>query len=201
MYRSVVLRLSILALFTAMPLSSAVITLDFEGFSESTFVNNLYSAQGAIFTNAQILTAAISLNEAEFPPFSGQNVALDALGPIRIDFSSLVGSFSAHFTYGSRLQLSAFNIANVQVGSASSLFASNFVSSGNSPNELLQVVYATGIHHVLITGDPAGGSFVMDNAVFNTTISTLGSPEPGTAALCLIGLLGVTAMSRRRLRW
>jgi hypothetical protein len=53
--------------------SAGSITLDFEGFPDSTILSTQYS--GLTFTNAIILTAGISLNEFEFPPHSGVNVA------------------------------------------------------------------------------------------------------------------------------
>ena len=200
MNKNSVARIVVLILIAATPASGALITIDFEGLADSTNVGSFYSGQGATFTGALVLSSGISLDEAEFPPRSGVNVAFDATGPIRIDFGSLVGSFSAYFTYAIQLRLAAFNNANLQVGSATSLFSSNFVSSGNAPNELMQIVFSTGIDHVLISGNLAGGSFVMDDAKFNTSIGTVASPEPAPAALFLIGLLGVTAMSRRRLR-
>ena len=192
--------LPLVALLTALPARAALITFDFEGFADSTLVGSTYSAQGAIFTNALAITAGLSLNDAEFPPRSGLNAAFDGAGPIRIDFSGLAGSFGAYFTYAARLHVAAFNSANLQVGSATSAFSSNFVSSGNSPNELLQIVFGAGIAHIVITGDAAGGSFVMDDVSFDTTIQSGGGgiPEPRTTGLCLVGLLGIAAAGYRR---
>ena len=82
-------------------------TIDFEGLADSTILTNQYP--GITFTNAIILTAGISLNEFEFPPHSGVNVASDNNGPITIVFSSPVLSFSGYFTYVEPLTLDAFD--------------------------------------------------------------------------------------------
>jgi hypothetical protein len=56
--------------------------LTFEGYADSTILTNQYT--GAIFSNAIILTAGITLNELEFPPHSPSNVASDNGGPMSI---------------------------------------------------------------------------------------------------------------------
>jgi hypothetical protein len=165
-------------------------TIDFEGLPDSTALTNQYA--GLTFTNTIILSAGISLNEFEFPPHSGINVASDNGGPISIEFAVPVSSFGAYFTYAEPLTLQAFDAANDQVGSAVSAFFSNLAlsgDSGSSPNEFLQVSYAGGISSVTITGDPAGGSFVVDDAVFNAG-STSAVPEPATLLLAALGLGG-----------
>jgi hypothetical protein len=58
----------------------AAIVLDFEGPPDATILSNQYA--GFSFSNAQILTASASLNEFEFPPHSGVNVALLGAGLI-----------------------------------------------------------------------------------------------------------------------
>ena len=167
-------------------------TIDFESLPDSTILTNQYS--GLTFSNAIILTAGISLNEFEFPPHSGTNVVADNNGPMNVAFSSPVSSFSGYFTYSEPLTLQAFNAASVQIASATSLFSANYVSSGNPPSEFLQVVSASGISSVTIMGDPAGGSFVMDDIAY--TSAATGVPEPGTFSLFLIFGLGTLALRR-----
>lgn len=158
-------------------------TIDFEGLADSTILTNQYP--GITFTNAIILTAGISLNEFEFPPHSGVNVASDNNGPITIVFSSPVLSFSGYFTYVEPLTLDAFDSLDNQVDSAVSAFSSNdalFGDVGSSPNEFLQVSSAGGVSSVMITGDPDGGSFAMDDISFTSAI-----PEPNSIFLLLSG--------------
>jgi hypothetical protein len=157
--------------------------IDFEGLADSTILTNQYA--GLTFTNAIILTAGISLNEFEFPPHSGSNVVSDNGGPITIDFATPVLNFSGYFTYEEPLTLDAFDSLDNQVDSAVSAFSSNdalFGDAGSSPNEFLQVAFADGISSVTITGDPAGGSFVMDDISFTSAV-----PEPSSIFLLLSG--------------
>lgn len=82
---------SLLALLTFAAPAILANTIDFEGLPDSTNVTNQYS--GVIFSNAIILTTGISLNEFEFPPHSGTNVASDNGGPLSITFASPVSNF------------------------------------------------------------------------------------------------------------
>lgn len=168
-----------LVLLAPIPASAGILLVDFESFPDSTSL----SAQipGLAFTNATIIAAGISLNEFEFPPHSGGNVAFDDGGPISMMFSAPVTSFSAYFTYTTSITLRAFDISTNQVASITSLFSGNLALSGDpgsSPNELRQLVFAGGISRVTITGDPFGGSFVMDDATITSAV-----PEPNTASL------------------
>ncbi len=187
-----------LAILTSISSKADIITLNFEGLPDGTPIGNTYAAQGALFMNATAITAGLSLNEFEFPPRSGENVATDSGGPIDISFSALISSFSAYFTYTTPVDIIAFNSADQQVGQAISLFSANYVSSGNPPNELIQVAFASGIDHIVITGNPTGGSFVMDDVTFNNSVSA--SPEPGTLISLGIGLFTVGMFRRRNMR-
>ncbi len=185
--------LLLLAAAAFLPLHAGTVTLDFEGFSDSTPLTTQYP--GLTFQSATILTAGISLNELEFPPHSGTNVVFDDGGPIAISFTSPILSFSGFFTYAEPLVLAAFDATSFQVGSAVSLFSSNLAISGDtgsSPNEVLSVSFAGGISSITITGDPAGGSFVMDDVSYTTAV-----PEPGSIFLLLSGLAGMLAFRRR----
>jgi hypothetical protein len=180
--------------------NAATISIDFEGFPDSTILTNQYS--GVTFSNAIILTAGISLNEFEFPPHSGVNVASDNGGPITIDFSTPITSFSGYFTYLESITIDAFDAGNSQVASATSLFSNNLAclagppcsgDPGSSPNEFIQVAFTGGISSITITGDPAGGSFTMDDATYTSTV-----PEPAqflSVSICVLALIA----SRRRI--
>jgi hypothetical protein len=77
-------------------------------------------------------------------------------------------SFQAFFTYTEPLTITAFDAMNNPVDTATSLFSSNFVSSGNPPNELLSLSNAAGISDITLEADPAGSSFLMDDMTFTT---------------------------------
>ncbi len=187
----------VVAAVSCVPVSAAIITIDFEGIADGTNIAATYSGQGATFGNASVITAGISLNELEFPPHSGQNVATDSGGPVTIAFTTPVSAFSGFFTYGSALTLTAYDILNNQVASSSSAFNQNYVSSGNPANELLSLNFASGIDHVTLTGDPSGGSFVLDDISFNTTISTTQTPEPSTFILFSGALVLIISRNRK----
>lgn len=171
-------------------------TINFEGPPDSTIVTNQYA--GLTFSNAIILTAGISLNEFEFPPNSGVNVLSDNGGPITITFATPVTSVSGYFTYLTGLTLTAFNASSTQVGLATSAFSSNLALSGvpgSTPNEFLQLSFAGGISSLTISGDPAGGSFVLDDLSYQPLATT--TPEPSTFLLLLTGT-GMLRLLKRK---
>ena len=179
-----------LALAAPAILAAGPIVIDFEGLPDSTIITNQYL--GVTFSNAIILTAGISLNEFEFPPFSGSNVASDNGGPLSIAFASPATTFAGYFTHTVPLTLRAFNLANTQVALIPSLFSDNLALSGDlgsHPNEFLQLSFAGGFSRVTITGDSAGGAFVLDDAALTSAV-----PEPSPLSLAFVGvafLLGV----------
>jgi len=133
------------------------------------------------------------LNDAEFPPLSGTNVAFDAAGPITLLFTTPVSAFSGFFTYAEPLTLTAFSASDQVLGTATSLFAQNFASSGNATNELLQFSFSGGIDHVTIAGDPGGASFVIDDVTYVQT-TPVPVPEPNTLVLFGFGAVLLTAL-------
>jgi uncharacterized repeat protein (TIGR01451 family) len=171
--------LAVLVLWIAPVRGGSPITIDFEGLTDSTILANQYATQyGVTFANtvivkSQVLTSKTSLNEFEFPPHSGTNVATDNGGPMTIKFASPVSAVGGYFTYGeggvqsfTRLIIQAFDSNNNSIGSVSSAFSNNEALSGDpgsSPNTFLQVSGAAGISYVVITGDPNGGSFALDD--------------------------------------
>lgn len=179
------------------PLVADITAIDFEGFPDSTSLTTQYP--GLTFANATVISAGISLNEFEFPPHSGSNVAFDDGGPISISFAAPVLNFGGFFTYLEPLTLAAFDTTSTEVASATSAFSSNdalFGDPGSGPNEFLQVSFASGISSVTITGDPAGGSFVLDDATITTTSSV---PEPNSLLLLLTISAGLLAFRKRLL--
>ncbi|MCX6599190.1 MAG: hypothetical protein NTV70_22790 [Acidobacteria bacterium] len=172
---------------------AATITVDFETLMDAELLTNQQS--GLTFSNAIIYSAGISLNEFEFPPRSGANVASDSGGPITILFSSPVASVSAFFTYVTPISVEAYSLANAWLGTATSSFQANLGISGDagsSPNEQLTVT-APQISRLVITGDPAGVSFTLDDLTY--TESPSGVPEPAT---WLAGLAAAALITWKR---
>jgi hypothetical protein len=178
------------------PLVASPITVDFESLNDLESVNSQFA--GLTFFGATNLTAGLSLNEFDYPPRSGSNVVFDDGGSMSIFFATDVYSFAGYFTYAAPLTLTAFDASNNVLGFVSSIFASNFVSSGtlgSSPNELMQFQSLLGIASVTITGDPLGGSFVLDDLTYDNEPATV--PDPATPAVMLLGALSLMGFQLR----
>lgn len=170
-----VLTFLLLTLFLRGPSAFATV-IDFEGFADSTPLTT--QIPGLTFANATVITAQITLNEFEFPPHSGTNVAFDDGGMLSFSFSTPQVRVGAFFTYGTALTFEAFDATDTLLGTARSAFSNNEAVSGDpgsSPNEFLSLTFA-GISRVRITGDPAGTSFTIDD---------LTVAEPSTLSLIL----------------
>ena len=179
--------------------NAATIFIDFEGMLEATTP----AVSGVTFTNATVLTASSfggsTLNDADFPPTSGGSVAGDIVsidlttgdvvlgGPMILVFSNPIASFSGWFSYNTALTLTGLN-GVTPVASANSAAGSNLGSS-----ELISLAFAGGITRVEILGDPAGGSFTVDDITAEEAVVV--APEP--ASMWLLGL-GTAALVRRR---
>jgi hypothetical protein len=194
--RILCLALSLIGVIPGAAYASTIIT--FESLTDGENVSTQFP--GLTFTNATILSAGIGLNEFEFPPTSGTNVAFDSAGPIRVAFDTPVTEFGAFFTYLEQVSLQAFDSGDVLVGSASSSFSSNLAMSGDpgsTPNELLQLAFWGGIASVTITGNLSGQSFTMDDLTL-TPLNPVPVPEPGTFSLFAIGAAGLGRRWYRR---
>lgn len=191
-----VLALAVIS-FTACPVLASSVPITFEGLADGISVGATYHSSGVDFVNATVITAGISLNESEFPPHSGLNVATDDGGPVTILFSSPIDDFSGFFTYAEALQLIAFDASHTQVASASSLFSENYTSSGNPSNEFMELAFVGGISSVTITGDPSGGSFVVDDISYDLGGSSVPTiPEPSTIWLLSTGIVASLKIGR-----
>lgn len=185
--RYICLFIGVALVLCGLPLRADTMVINFESLNSGDSVTTQFS--GLAFSGATVLTAGISLDEFEFPPNSGSNVVFDDGGPLSISFQTPMLTFGGFFTYAAPLTLSAFDASNNLVASATSAFSSNLGLSGEAgsqPNEFLQVS-GTGIASISITGDPGGGSFVLDDATFTTAAASV--PEPSPAPLLLLAAL------------
>jgi len=169
--------------------------ITFDDLNDGDSVSTNYA--GLVFSNTSILSSGISLNELEYPPFSGSNVAADSSGAISIDFASPVSEVSGRFTYSVPLTLTAFDSSNALILTQTSAFASNVVSSGNPANELLSILGLGNIARITITGSASGGSFVLDNLQY---VGSAPVPEPSAIALFSIGGTSLAVWLLRRKR-
>lgn len=188
----------VLALAISPALHATTITIDFESFNDSDIVTN--QLPDLTFADTIILSSGISLNEFEFPPHSGSNVASDNGGPITIDFANPTDMVAGYFTYTEPFTLTAFDSTDTEVASASSAFSNNEAISGDpgsSPNEYIGVSWAAGISSVTLEADPNGGSFTLDDLTYDG-VQTASTPEPSSLML-FMGAAGV-ALAASRLR-
>ena len=175
-------------------------SISFDSLADGDSVTGQFAAQGVSFQNAIVLAAGISLNEFEFPPHSNPNVIGDNGGPVTIVFSSPQLSVSAFITYLQPVVIEGFDASNASLGSVSSAAgcASNLKLSGTPgclPNEEIALTRTVSIKRVVISGNPAGGSFVLDDLSFSAV------PEPATfllAAGCVGALILYRLAVRRR---
>lgn len=169
------------------PAAAGPTVIDFDDLLDGVSVTTQYA--GLTFTNTAALTAGVSLNELEFPPRSGLNVISDDGGPIEIAFSSVMTSIVAYLTYTERVTLQVYDGQSL-VGSITSAFAENYLSSGNAPNETLEFVAPGGFTHAVFAGAPGGYSLTLDDLTFETRVGN-SVPEPSSLMLLAVGLIGL----------
>ena len=179
---------------------AAPVTLDFELFMDSTSLTTQVS--GVSFNNAKVLSAGISLNEIEFPPHSGSNVAVDDGAAMVMNFSVPITAFSGFVTYTTGLTLSWFDATLAKLGSVSSAFNANLPGTGDpgsTPNELLSVNFTSDVARIVLSGDPAGFSFALDDFTFNLKADNPnpGVPVPGTLSLLAIAVVPLLRRCRK----
>lgn len=162
--------------------------IGFEELTDGTPIRDFYASQGVTFNLATAITAGLSLNEIEFPPYEGVNAVYDNTGPVDIIFATPTNSVAAFFTYLAPLQITAFDISGTALSTIGSAFNNNtFLSGdpGSTPNERLGFAFSSPvIAHINITGDINGSSFTFDNLSFSNNINSV--PEPNTLQLFTI---------------
>jgi hypothetical protein len=180
-YVQCVLVLSLLVLFSR-PVVAQTGGKDFEGLNDNTPITQY---AGLSFANSTVVASGLSLNEFEFPPHSGHNVAFDDGGPMTITFNGGVSSFSGYFTHTTKLTLTGFDAANNPVVSKTTVSGNNMGlagETGSAPNELVELSFAGGISKVVISGAAGGSSFTLDDIDFNSAnnrppVARAGAPQ------------------------
>ena len=196
----------LLLLLSAGGLAYPATLIDFDSLSDGDSITNQLAGQGVTFQNAIALTAGLSLNEFEFPPFSGSSVLGDNGGPIIILFSALQSMVFANFTYATPVTIEAFGATNVSLGMVSSApgCASNRQLTGTAgcpSNEQLTLLGIGSIARITITASPGGNSFALDDLTFEAASVTV--PEPSSlviagSALAALGLLRRAVVRRNQ---
>lgn len=188
------------------PSPSRAYLIDFESVSDNTGfgvpITNQFAGLGVTFNNATAITAGISLNELEFPPQSGETVASNlANGVMRLLFAVPVKDVAGYFTYNTTsigLVLSAYDVSDNLIGTATSTFLNNRGDSlgdlGSTPNEQLKISGVGAIARLDI--DPNGGDFVLDD--FEATPALASVPEPGALWLLAGGLMALLGWKHLR---
>lgn len=170
-------------LFAGASVIATPITIDFDDLQDGEMLGNQYSSLGVTFFNGLVLEDGSSLNGDEFPPRSGLFVTVDDGAPLSGRFGFAVVSLSFHTTYASPITLTILDIGGNAVASVTSLFAENYVSSGNPPNEWMGLSYPTGIYDFIVSGDPIGNSFAIDDFSFIPIATTKVADGGGVHAL------------------
>lgn len=181
--RSVLLSIFFICLFISVPARATLVT--FEGLSDNLSLSN--EIPGLIFNGATVLVAGVSLNEFDFPPKSGDNVAAALTGLMEITFAELMDTVSGYFTYSDSLTLSIYDTNGSLLASTQSAAANNLGS-----NELISLS-GQGIASLQISSN---SNFTLDDLSY----STASIPEPTTTLLLAIGVIGLGITRFMRIR-
>ena len=199
------------------PASASTVSIFFDdsNFTELTDVGVVNtSVANVTFTNAIVLTAFSSLNEADFPPASDFQVAANGHdetgtptigGDMSLAFSAKVHKVTGLFTYNAPLLLT-FSLFGGGVELVNSAFDSNLLGEGLHPSleeigftsEIGIIGVAVSIPAFSVADDTVTGQFALDNLIFDDNFTRQGDtavPEPTT--LLLVGG-GAAALIRRR---
>jgi len=163
-------------LFICVPAQATLIT--FEGLPDNLSISN--EIPGLTFNGATVLTAGLTLNEFDFPPNSGDNVAASLTNQLEVSFANLMDTVSGYFTYADSLTFSTYDTNGALLASIQSAGASNL-----GGNELIALT-GQGIASLRINSN---NGFTLDDLSFSN--ASVPVPEPATILLFVIGALGL----------
>lgn len=170
----------------SIPAKATVLT--FDGLPDNLSLSN--EIPGLNFSGATVLTAGLSLNEFDFPPISGANVAASLTNLLEITFLGLTDTVSGYFTYGDSLSLSIYDINGGLLANSQSAGGNNLGS-----NELI-TLSGQGISLLRVSSN---SNFTLDDLSFSNAAA--GVPEPTTIVLLAIGALGLRMSRFKRNRY
>jgi hypothetical protein len=189
--------LALLLAAAATPAAAEPVLIDFETLGDLEEVTTQFAAYGITFTGATALVSGAvggSLNEIDYPPFSGNTLVFDSGGSIIIDFLRPALSVSGRFTHFVGVTMTAYS-GSTALGSVTTPSIRNTGGFPDPPNELLDLAFGGGITQLVITGDANGASFTLDD--FFADLQEVSSvPEPGTALCLLLGTAMVAGWRR-----
>lgn len=165
-------------LFISVPAQATLVT--FEGLSDNLSLSNEIS--GLTFNGATVLTAGLSLNEFDFPPKSGDNVAAALTNLLEVTFAGLMDTVGGYFTYADSLTFSIYDTNGGLLASIQSAGTSNLGS-----NELI-TLSGQGIALLRINSN---SNFTLDDLSYSN--ASVPVPEPATILLFVIGIMGLGA--------
>ena len=126
-------------------------------------------------------------------------MAVNAGGPLIVDFPVAVQSVTGFLTYGVPVKITAFQPGGLPLSSLTTLFASNLATSqapGSASNESFAFTSALGIVSITLGNSSiAAGAYALDDL----SVTAAAVPEPASTLLFGLGL-GSLMLLRSRLR-
>lgn len=182
---------------SALPALATPITLTFDEYADETYVSTKYQSVGVTATNAQIIIGFATIWLADTAP----NIALSVFNPdmgfvLNTAITGNIQNVSAYIYGLTSVGLYAYDAADVLLGQAltpgaTSGMAISFTSSGNP-------IARIAIHDAGAAFCCGGFDFGIDTLKFATAADVATVPEPATAWLLGLGLLGWLGVARRK---
>lgn len=172
------------------------VVIDFEGLADQEVLAAQFQSSDVQFSDGMVALSGLVgglLNEFDYPPASGDAVAINTADAMVIDFLRPVIHVAGRFTYaGGPLTLTGRSGVS-DVVSASSGATENLASVG-VPNDYIALDYAAGLTSLVIGGLP-GITFTLDDLEVEFAA---GTPMPEPTTTLLVGVALVAAARRWR---
>lgn len=160
---------------------ASMVTINFDNFTSGTLLNTAYSGLGLTFNSSAALIQGGGgvTSQPNFAVGSSQNFYT----PLELIFDNYATSVGAFNVSGSSFTLSAFDLNGLLLGSGST---STFGDQ----------VLLSGIGNIKTARFTTTFQYGIDDLSFNTAASNV--PEPGSIALVALGLIGFSAVRRKK---